>query len=719
MKKDKILFIFVLLGIMASSILMFNRINVESENKSVEITLDLKEINELVSQSEEDISWWLRKFKEWKVGSVTVNEETFETLSDEYKAVEFDLVGNIVKDIEWKEKQPEELVNYIENKGINKFDFVVTTNSESTYNFIQEGLKDRYDEERFSIIESKDKYIFVLEGSSEDALYNKDVIFDGSSKKAYLETKTLIGSKLSMLGLGYDEEKIKLVKDSGLDVILRPSNYSRSWTGEKYIRANFEENKKLGVQPNYILFSGKEVAGYPENLALVKDLLKENNTKVGLIESSVQRGHYEQAGLEDLAQGLDYNAVRIFSVPEYVQERYKYYNYDGAEEIENVLYRAVTERNIRLIYFRPFKHNSQSYVTNPQDYEDTFHRFEARIAKHGMTLGEGSSMKLNHVNPILKMLIGLGILGGGMILVEAMFHINKKLKYLGLILGTLGVVIVAIIAPFTSAKLFALGAAIVFPTLSMVYLCNKLKVYYLQSTEESNLGKNILQAIKLLVIMILISSAGGMFVASLLSDSTYLLELDIFRGVKLAQIVPILLYMIIFVGHFGFREDKLKDKTKFDLQDLKDILLDNIKIVYAAMGVVLLGVGYIYLARTGHETNVQPSNLEMIGRNFLELKLLARPRSKEFLIAFPAIILAVYMGINKRKIEMFVLGLLIIIGQTSIVNTFSHLRTPIYISVTRTFYGLVLGIILGIIYVIILDLGVKLFKSLKGELFNE
>lgn len=719
MKKSKMLFVFILIGIMASAILLFNRVNVESENKTIDITLDFKEIKELSSQSEEDMSWWFRKFNEWNVGSVTVNEETFQTMRDEDKGVEFELVGNIVKDLEWKEKQPEELVDYIEEKGIRKFDFVVTTNSESAYEFIKDGLKNRYDEEKYSILKTKDKYVFVLEGNAEDALYNKDVVFDDSSNKIYMETKILSSSKLKMLGLGYDEEKIKMIKDTGLDIILRPSNYNRSWTDEKYIRANFKEYEKFNIQPNYILFSGKEIVGYPENIALVKELLEDNNTKVGLIESPVQRGHFEQSGLDDLTRGLDYNAIRIFSVPQYVQERYKYYNYDGAEEIENVLYRAVTERNIRVIYFRPFKHNSQTYVTNPQDYEDAFQRFEERIGKHGMTLGEASVMRPNDVNPILKMLIGLGILGAGIILMGAMFDINRKLIYLSLILGIVGIIIVSLIAPFTSAKLFAFGAAIVFPTLSMVYLCSKLKDYYLGSEKGNSLRKNIIEGIKVLVIMVLISSIGAIFVGSLLSSSEYLLEMDIFRGVKLAQIVPILLYMIIFIGHFGFREDKLKDKSKFDLQDLKDILLDNIKILYVAMGVLLLGVGYIYLARTGHETNIQPSNLEMIGRNFLELKLLARPRNKEFLIAFPAIILVVYMGINKRKIEMFILGLFIIIGQTSIVNTFSHLRTPIYISVTRTFYGVVFGIILGILYLIMLDLGVKLFKTLKGELFNE
>ena len=717
MKKNNVLFIFILIGVIASSILLFNRINVESQNKRVDFTLDYEEISKLASQSEEDISWWFRKFKELKVGSVALNEETFESMIKEYKAVDIEMIGNILKDLDWKENQPKELVNYIEENDTREYDLVVTTNSESTYEFIYEGLSKRYDKEKFNVLKSEDKFLFILEGESQDALYTRSIAYDGN--KAYMEKRELSDSKLMRLGLGYDKEKIEIIKDAGLDLILRPSNYNPNWISERYIEANFEEYEKFQIQPKYMLFTGDEVLGYPEDIDLVREFMEENNTKIGLIESGVQRGHLKQEGLDDLTRELDYNAVRVFSIPGYIQERYKHYNYDGAEEIENTLYRAVTERNIRLIYFRPFKYNTNSYVTNLKDYQDTFHRFEERIGKHGMSLGEASVMESKNINNVLKILVGLGILGGGIILIDTIFIINKKLKYIGIIVGSIGIGIVALIAPYTSVKLFAIGAAIIFPTLSMIYMSNKFKKYYLEVNNNTNLGKGILEGIKLLLIMASISLIGGIFVASLLSSTEYLLEMDIFRGVKIAQIIPILLYVIIFIGYFGYKEEKSKDESKLKLKDLKEILFDNIQIIYLTIGVLILGVGYIYLARTGHETNVQPSNLEMIGRNFLELKLLARPRNKEFLMAFPAIILGVYMAINKRKIEMFILGLIITIGQTSIVNTFSHLRTPVYISIMRTFYGIVLGIIIGVAYLFLLDLGVKLVKKLRGELSNE
>lgn len=97
----------------------------------------------------------------------------------------------------------------------------------------------------------------------------------------------------------------------------------------------------------------------------------------------------------------------------------------------------------------------------------------------------------------------------------------------------------------------------------------------------------------------------------------------------------------------------------------------------------------------------------MIARNMLEEKLLARPRTKEFLIAFPALMVAIYFARNKYNLFTFGAGLVAVIGQASIANTFSHLRTPVYLSAARTAYGLGFGIVLGVIYILLVELALK------------
>ncbi len=146
------------------------------------------------------------------------------------------------------------------------------------------------------------------------------------------------------------------------------------------------------------------------------------------------------------------------------------------------------------------------------------------------------------------------------------------------------------------------------------------------------------------------------------------------------------------------------------------LLNKDIKIYYAIIAAVIGAVAYVYISRTGHETNIQPSSIEMITRNFMEYILLARPRTKEFLIAFPAIFAAVYAASKKSEFFTGLFTLVSAIGTSSVINTFSHLRTPIYLSLARTVIALGFGIVIGCAAVIIIDLLFKIYMRLQERL---
>ena len=317
---------------------------------------------------------------------------------------------------------------------MDEYDAIVATDSESLFQLLKERLDERYDENKYKIFKTDNLFMFVFDGTEEDALYSRRTLVDDRNRY-YTDVRELTGSKTIRLGLGYDTETIKLIKDSGLEVVLRPGNNNPNWVGEKYIQAYFNEYENYNITPKYMIFSSNEVIGYPDHTSILRDYILDNKMKVVLIETEVQRGILKQEDIVGLTESLDYDVVRLFSMVPYIQERYKFYNYEGAEEIENTLYRAVTERNIRLIFFRAFKENRDDYVTDYQEYERTFNSFKQRIAEHNMYLGDASTMRPNQVNLIYKMLIGLGIFGGGMILLGMIFKINEKLNKLMIILG--------------------------------------------------------------------------------------------------------------------------------------------------------------------------------------------------------------------------------------------------------------------------------------------
>ena len=208
-----------------------------------------------------------------------------------------------------------------------------------------------------------------------------------------------------------------------------------------------------------------------------------------------------------------------------------------------------------------------------------------------------------------------------------------------------------------------------------------------------------------------------MMTAAPLSSTDFMLELGIFRGVKLAQLLPLAFFCLLFVSYYGVFE---KDRRENSLQvrDIVTALRWNIPVwALVLLGAVALA-GYYYLARTGHETEVSVSTLEILLRNDLENWLLARPRTKEFLVAFPCVMLAVYSAVRRLPFWTALFGLAGTIGMTSVCNTFMHIRTPLYLGFVRTGYAVLLGLALGAVYMACFEALLRVYRAVRKKYFE-
>jgi hypothetical protein len=264
-----------------------------------------------------------------------------------------------------------------------------------------------------------------------------------------------------------------------------------------------------------------------------------------------------------------------------------------------------------------------------------------------------------------------------------------------------------------SEKIFALGAAVVFSGLAIYFFMIQIRNIY-KSDKKLTLIQVLAYSTVILTASIAISLIGAVFVDSVLCDVRYLLEMDIFRGVKVAQLLPFVIFILIYLIYFMNKNNDGSFKSIVNTA-LRFLNL-NIKIYYAVIAVILAIIGYIYISRTGHESDIQPSNIEMIFRNFMEYVLLARPRTKEFLIAFPAIFAAVYAANKNSEFFTGIFMLAAAIGTSSVINTFSHLRTPIYLSFARTVIALGMGIVVGCILILVLEIIYRIFGIIQERL---
>ena len=99
-------------------------------------------------------------------------------------------------------------------------------------------------------------------------------------------------------------------------------------------------------------------------------------------------------------------------------------------------------------------------------------------------------------------------------------------------------------------------------------------------------------------------------------------------------------------------------------------------------------------------------------RNFLNDVMGVRPRSKEFLIGYPLTLLLFWLGASKRN---WILTIPAVIGQVSLVNTYAHIHTALLMSLQRSFNGLVLGIVLGVLLLLAVQLLLKIYHRLEQK----
>lgn len=711
-KIDKIVLLLICISLSVGIITIYQRVAIEKQYKTAEIVLDYSEMANLSESSDKDLSYWLESFKRYGAQSVALQEETINLLIASGHSLRAEIVKELIKNYNWENNYNEKIVSEIKEGNIDSSDAIITTKDKALYEYIAAGLKERYSDTLYSTYNYGEDYYIALHGTMDDMYYGSIEKVTNQQGKGVIERKKIVDSRLFNIGIGYDENKIAEIKRAGLDVILRPINYPAD--NEKLAEAYKSSNEKYNLIPRLYIVHGKEILGYPGNEDKLLEYVKKENIISVLVENANQREHLEQEGLNNLVQRSNYNSLRAFTMWDYVRDRYKYYNYSGAEEIENTMFRAITERNVRVIYFKPFfkDERGNSYLTDETEYERTFMSLKSRLEEHNIKIGTAEAMKEFHVGEKRLSALCFGISLATALLFIKMFNIKNKYANILYLFAAFGALIPLVMRNIAE-KGFSLIAAIAFSGLAIYYFMINIKDI-LTSQKKLTSMQLIFKSTVILTGSVIIALVGAVFVDAMLSDIKYMLEMDIFRGVKAAQLLPFGVFLVIYLVYFMNKKDD--GTVKSIINTSVEILNRDIKIYYAILAGIVGIVGYIYISRTGHETNLQPSNIEMILRNLMENILLARPRTKEFLIAFPAVFAAVFAANKKSDFFTCLFMLAAAIGTSSVINTFSHIRTPVYLSLTRTILGLILGIAIGCILIFILNLIYGLYMKIQERL---
>jgi hypothetical protein len=702
--KKKLYLAVLLLSLVATGVLLWGRMSVEQAAKSVEILADYEEFALMAEQMDMPKEDLFAKLAEAGINGVAVKEETLYNMVAEEKPIAYGLFKNITQDLEWKDLYGPEASAYLEEHA-GPYDVVVRTYDQALFERLEQNITARYDAPFYQFFDESVNTI-VLKGSIDDIYYTEDARYKDYLSKGVKLPRVEISSALEDIGMGFDPEKIEQVQAAGLSVNLRPANYYRY--NSHIVEAYFDDLERYGEIPSTLIFSGREILSYNRDTnnysQALYDEMKAYDIPVGMIESTVQRGFTEQEKIDTLAEDLEYNVVRVFPVIEYIQERYNYLGYyQGGKEIENTIYRAVTERNIRSVYLRPFKDSKFTYYEDLGDYKLMMDGLAERLAAHGITFGTSSVMPYNHVSVLMVMLSSYGLLVLGLILLKLIFDIDERFEKVLFVIGILGLSAINFVAPNLSVILLSFSAANIFPTVAIVFMIEFIRDTLL-SKKVFALKDILWRSTVGLIGVVIIALIGGLYVAAMLSHPAYLVEMSYYRGVKASLLLPMAFFVIIYLLKLGYRRkvDDLEENAFF-IQDAKRFFSEDVKIYYVLIAAIAGVIGYIYLARSGNESSIEALNVELIFRNFLEEVLIARPRTKEILMAFPALSAAFYFAARGYKQFIFPFAFTAVIGITSVVNTFCHSRTPVYLSVSRTLLSLGFSVVIGFVVILILE----------------
>ncbi|RCW44839.1 DUF5693 family protein [Paenibacillus prosopidis] len=517
-----------------------------------------------------------------------------------------------------------------------------------------------------------------------------------------------------MKTMDFDPMALQAIHDAGFRILPRFSDRVLPYD-QAVMDTTLGELKKLGV--SRILFEGDKVKGATDQaMDGSLDSFGELLNKYGIGIATIENLKKPQEGINKLAYITNYNVVRLYSLsPD-----------DGMEmtpgAIADRFQLAAKDRNIRMFFLNgkiegdtdtgKFVHNVDKLILAMGGENGV----AAKLSKAGFTSGEPKPFDYEQPSwaKPARGIVAVGAIALITLLVGAFVPgVYIPVFLLGLV-GSSGLYV---LNSSTMEQALALGAAVSAPTLALVWVMNRIysrtigdrrivggddwAVGRSKSSQVPNqpgaisdsgsrmkwvfpahsMGRRFGMALSWFVVTTLISLVAVPMIFGLLNDITYNLVLEQFRGVSVLHLAPIALVAVYVLFYNG----------QTSVNKLRTLLSQPITLTWILLAAVIGAIGYYYLSRTGNAGQV--SSIELVIRNFLETTFGVRPRFKEFLLGHPLLLLGLFLSLRYRAAWLLVIAGSL--GQLTMVDTFAHIHTPLYISIIRIMLGLGTGIIIG------------------------
>jgi hypothetical protein len=488
-----------------------------------------------------------------------------------------------------------------------------------------------------------------------------------------IEVRTQI-DYFNTIALGIPTGQIELARRLALLVVPRFQNDERFAAPQ--IDALFNDVLRYDPKVSTAIFFGlsNQVLGYPDHLQDTADAFKRHVFSFGSIEtydpSQVQKGN------DTLAKLIPGRTVRVQAIAKTELDKLK---------LDDVVARyvlGVRERNVRVVYLRPWGHQDGNLSIEATNVE-MVKAIAAELRADGFRLGRATPIPQYRGNN--RLLVGVAALAVPSIFVLLLdiFGWYRRRLAVGAYALTILLYVAGVLAHRDAFARSAIGlaGALLFATAALLVL-----IPAWNEIPAARTGPQLVRSLGWTLAATGVALLGALVVVGVMSSPLAMEEIERFRGVRLVLALPplIALALYLFDRRFGA-----------GAQRARDVFLSPVLAYQLLAGIVTVALGALMLVRSGNESDVSPTAFELTLRHALTHVLSVRPRFKEFLIGFPCMMLLPALLPLHRRAVGWLLALGIGVGIGDVIDTFSHLHTPIEVSVWRVVNGLIVGAIVG------------------------
>lgn len=644
----------LLIGLLASAIVAFERLRVESATRRVELAMDYSDFLSVARSYNYNAGDFLVELRRAGLTSLALSEELGSSLTTSTSPSAYAVSGVALQNAARLSPLADPtLARLVQEHRVHTGSVYLLVYETPSFNRYMQQLPLHFERSGITVLHPTAPYVIAVR-----------------TQVDYFNT----------VALGVPREQVELARHLALLIEPRLQNDERLQDGQ--IAAMFDD-LRAGNELSTAIFFGlrNQVLGFPDHLQDTADVFKARKAlNFGEIEtydpSQVQKGNAELASL------IPGRTVRVEAISKLELDKLSLPEIIARYEL------GVRERNIRVVYLRPFGHEYNGLSIEKTNV-DMVREIASDLQSHGFKLGRAAPIPLYKGNS--RVLVGLAALAvpSIFVLLLGLYGWHRPVWAILAYAATIGVYLGGLVSAhdLLARSIIALAGALLFSAAAFSVLGRAFRQEPARTT-----GRQLRRSFGWTLFATGVALLGALVVVGVMSSPLVMEEVEPFRGVKALLALPPLIALALYLFTGRFDSEARRGKEAFG---------EPVRVYQLIAAAIVLGIGALVLLRSGNQSDISPSPFEMALRHNLTSVLSVRPRFKEFLIGFPALMLVPALRIGHRRWLGVLLALAIGIGLGDVIDTFSHLHTELLVSILRVFNGLVIGAVIGAILIAI------------------